>query len=60
MLELLKSGGWLMIPIIACSIVAAGIAIERAWTLRRQTVAPRHLLADVLVQIEGKVKLQKI
>ena len=42
-----------MIPIIACSIVAAGIAIERAWTLRRQTVAPRHLLADVLVQIEA-------
>ena len=41
-----------MIPIIACSIVAAGIAIERAWTLRRQTVAPRQLLADVLVQIE--------
>lgn len=42
-----------MIPIIACSIVAAGIAIERAWTLRRQMVAPRQLLADVLVQIEA-------
>lgn len=41
-----------MIPIIACSVVAAGIAIERAWTLRRQTVAPRSLLAEVLLQIE--------
>ncbi len=42
-----------MIPIIACSVVAAGIAIERAWTLRRQTVAPKTLLAEVLAQIEA-------
>ncbi|HYQ72858.1 MAG TPA: MotA/TolQ/ExbB proton channel family protein, partial [Gammaproteobacteria bacterium] len=32
MLELVKAGGWLMLPIIACSIVALAIIIERLWS----------------------------
>ena len=48
MLELLKSGGWLMVPILLCSIVAVGICIERLWSLRREAVAPRLLLSKVV------------
>lgn len=47
MFELVKSGGWLMVPIIAASIVALAIIGERLWTLRKSKVVPRHLVAQV-------------
>ncbi len=47
MLELIQAGGWVMLAIILCSIVALGIIIERFWSLRASRVAPRHLLAQV-------------
>ena len=47
MLELIQAGGWVMLAIILCSIIALGIIIERFWTLRPGRVAPRHLLAQV-------------
>jgi len=46
-LELVKAGGWLMVPIIACSIIALAIIAERFWTLQRRRVAPKHLVAQV-------------
>jgi len=46
-LELIQAGGWVMLAIILCSIVAMGIIIERFWALRQSRVAPRHLLAQV-------------
>lgn len=48
MLELVKSGGWLMLPIIACSIVALGIVIERLWSLQRKRVMPEYLMRQIL------------
>lgn len=47
MLEIVRSGGWLMLPIIACSIVAAAIILERLWTLQRRRVLPRDLTRQV-------------
>lgn len=47
MFELVQAGGWLMIPIILCSIISAAICVERFWTLRPAQVAPRNLLAQV-------------
>ena len=47
MFELVKAGGWLMLPILACSVVALAIIIERLWTLRRSRVIPRKLVAQV-------------
>ncbi len=47
MLELVKSGGWLMLPIILCSIVSISIIAERFWSLRREKVLPVHLVANV-------------
>ena len=45
MLELVKSGGWLMAPIILCSIAAMAIIIERLWSLQRERVVPEDLVA---------------
>jgi biopolymer transport protein ExbB len=47
MLEIVKAGGLVMVPIIACSIIAAGIFLERLWTLQRHRVVPKDLTAQV-------------
>lgn len=47
MFEIVQAGGWLMIPIIICSVLAIAITIERFWVLRADKVAPRELLPTV-------------
>lgn len=47
MWELIKAGGWLMLPILLASTLALAIALERAWSLRMARVAPPDLLARV-------------
>ncbi len=47
MLEMVQAGGWLMVPILLCSVIAAAICVERIWTLQSTRVAPRNLLAQV-------------
>ncbi len=47
MFELIKSGGWLMVPIILCSIAAAAICIERYLAIKPDKIAPKHLLGQV-------------
>lgn len=43
MLEILKAGGWALVPILICSAIALGIVLERFWTLRRRAVLPPGL-----------------
>lgn len=43
MLELLLAGGWVMWPILALSLLAMAIILERFWTLRRGSVLPEGL-----------------
>jgi len=47
MIDLLKAGGWIMFPILLCSVAAFVICIERSWTLRRTRITPKHLVAQV-------------
>ncbi|MFS1523429.1 MotA/TolQ/ExbB proton channel family protein [Microbulbifer sp. 2304DJ12-6] len=47
MLEIIKSGGWLMLPILLCSVAVIAICIERLWTLHPQRIAPPTLLSEV-------------
>ncbi len=47
MFEIVKSGGWLMVPIILCSIVALAIIGERLWSLQRKRIIPKHLVAQI-------------
>ena len=54
MWELVKAGGWIMLPIILCSSAAAGIVAERLWTLRPSRVTPPHLLGQVWKWIKDK------
>jgi len=46
-LEIVQSGGWLMVPILLCSIVAAAICVERLWTLQRSRIVPKNLVAQI-------------
>lgn len=43
MFEILKAGGWGMVPILICSAVGLAIILERFWTLRRNAVLPPGL-----------------
>ena len=54
MWELVESGGWVMLPIILCSIAALAISVERLWTLRAERIAPPNLLAQVWRWIQDK------
>jgi biopolymer transport protein ExbB len=47
MVEIVKSGGYLMAPIIICAIIAMGIILERFWTLRQKRVIPEDLTSEV-------------
>jgi len=45
--ELIKAGGWVMWPLILCSIAALAIIGERLWTLQKKSVIPPELLSQV-------------
>ena len=47
MLELIRAGGWPMIPIVLLMVVALGIVVERFWSLRRSRVMPPGLGQEV-------------
>jgi biopolymer transport protein ExbB len=47
MLEIVQAGGWLMLPIITCSVIAAAIILERLWTLQPTRVLPTDLTTEV-------------
>lgn len=47
MLEIMIAGGWLMVPIILCSIIAVAIVIERFLALRSSSVLPQAVPTQV-------------
>ena len=47
MFELIKNGGWLMLPIILCSIGSMGIVAERFWSLQRKKILPPELIPHI-------------
>ncbi|WP_257265915.1 MotA/TolQ/ExbB proton channel family protein [Endozoicomonas sp. ONNA2] len=53
MFELVKSGGWLMMPILFSSVIAMAIIFERLWTLRPARIAPKNTLSQVWRWIKG-------
>ena len=61
MLELLIAGGWLMVLIMLCSVVAVAICIERLYVLNPRKIAPAHLLATVWKQLKaGELDASKL
>lgn len=47
MLELIKAGGWPMIPLLLLTVAALAIIVERFWSLRRERVLPPGLGDEV-------------
>ena len=61
MIDLLVAGGWVMPLIVAFSVVALSISIERYIALDRSKVAPPHLLATVWRDLkQGELNAQKL
>jgi len=59
MLEIVQAGGWLMWPIIACSVIAVAIILERLWTLQEKRVLPvsvANQVSELMQQVEIDVK----
>jgi biopolymer transport protein ExbB len=54
MFELVKTGGWLMWPILLCSVVALAIIGERFWSLQKKYVAPSTLVVQIKQWLERK------
>ena len=47
MFELVQAGGWLMWPIILCSVISVAIIAERLWAYQGKKVIPSHLVAQI-------------
>ncbi len=47
MFELIRAGGFLMWPILACSVISMAIIAERFWSLRESKIVPVNLVANV-------------
>ena len=54
MLELIKAGGWTMLPIILLAVVALAIIVERFWSLRRKEVLPPGMGEEVREWARGR------
>lgn len=52
MFEIVQAGGWLMAPLILCSVIAAAVIAERLWTLQRKRVLPDGMGAKVWQWVE--------
>jgi len=46
-LELVIAGGIVMVPLMACSVIALAIVVERFWSLQAKRVTPPNLVAQV-------------
>ncbi len=53
MYEIVTAGGWLMLPIVLCSIAVIAISVERYWTLNPTKIAPKHQLGQVWTWIQN-------
>lgn len=65
MWELVKAGGWLMLPLILCSVFTVAISIERLLRLKRGLILPKALLLQqrdsvdrIVVELKASTFLQ--
>jgi biopolymer transport protein ExbB len=53
-IDLLLAGGWLMFPLLGCSIIALAIIAERMWVLRERKIIPTDLVQEVLRKLANR------
>ncbi|AMW79132.1 biopolymer transporter ExbB [Acinetobacter sp. TGL-Y2] len=56
MWELVKAGGWLMLPLVLCSIFTVAISLERFIRLKRALVLPQHLMMRKGRKLDAVIK----
>ena len=59
MWELVKAGGWLMLPLVLCSIFTVAITIERFIRLKRTMILPKVLLLNQVQNIDMVIQQLK-
>ena len=55
MKEIISAGGWLMLPIVVCSVLALAIGLERLFSLRTRRVLPPGLFDSTRAALQGGV-----
>ena len=61
MFDLITSGGWLMVPILACSVASLAIILERLWTLQDRLISPPDLSRNIEALLQtGQLTRDKI
>lgn len=66
MWELVKAGGWLMLPLVLCSIFTVAISIERFLRLKKNVILPKELqmvsgqsVQNIVSQLKESTYLQQ-
>ncbi|MCB1910092.1 MAG: MotA/TolQ/ExbB proton channel family protein [Rhodocyclaceae bacterium] len=54
MFAIIEAAGWPIWPLLAASVIAVALIIERAITLRRSKVVPAGLLEQVIVELRQR------
>ena len=54
MYELIEAGGWILLPIGLCSLIALAVFLERLWSLRRPRVLPNAFVHRIEALIKDK------
>ena len=61
MFDLITSGGWLMVPILACSVASLAIILERLWALQDRLISPPDLSRNIEALLQtGQLTRDKI
>ena len=61
MFELIIAGGWMMLPLLLCSLAVLTIVGERFWTLNKNKIAPPELLGQIWGYLQqGQLDSKKI
>lgn len=53
MFDIIRAAGWPIWPLIAASVIAVALIIERLSSLRRSKVVPAGLLDSIIVDLKG-------
>ena len=60
MWELVKAGGWLMLPLVLCSIFTVAISLERFIRLKKSAILPKDLLLNPAQSVQMVLPLSLI
>ena len=55
MFDIIRAAGWPIWPLLAASIIAVALIIERAITLRRGKIVPAGLVENVIADFKRRV-----